>query len=67
MKRVLLITGAEHYDASSQTSREPDDQVLRQALLERGIDVRVAVWNDPTVDWEDMANQAIMVSRSCWD
>ncbi len=36
MKRVVLITGAEHYDVASQTSREPDDEVLRQALLERG-------------------------------
>ena len=67
MKRVLLITGAEHYDASSQTSREPDDVVLRQALLERGIDVQVAVWNDPTVDWEDLAQRAIVVIRSCWE
>ena len=36
MKRVVLITGAEHYDASSQTPREPDDEMLRQALLESG-------------------------------
>src|SRR5258708_530594 len=67
MKRVILITGAEHYDASSQTSREPDDEVLRQALLERGIDVQVAVWNDLTIDWEHMAQGAIVVIRSCWD
>ena len=67
MKCVLLITGAEHYDASSQTSREPDDEVLRQALLDRGIDVQVAVWNDPTVNWEDMTQRAIVVIRSCWD
>jgi hypothetical protein len=67
MKRVVLITGAEHYDASSQTSREPDDEVLRQALLERGIDVQVAVWNDLTIDWEHMAQGAIVVIRSCWD
>ena len=67
MKRVVLITGAEHYDVSSQTSREPDDEVLRQALLERGIDVQVAVWNDVTIDWEPMAHGAIVVIRSCWD
>ena len=64
MKRVILITGAEHYDASSQTSREPDYEVLRRALLERGIDVQVAVWNDPTVDWKHMAQRAIVVIRS---
>src|SRR5713226_1541277 len=67
MKRVILITGAEHYDASSQTSREPDDEVLRQALLERGIDVQVAVWNDLNIDWKHMAYGAIVVIRSCWD
>ncbi len=43
MKRVILITGAEHYDVSSQTSGEPDDKLLRQALFEKGIDVQVAV------------------------
>src|SRR5260370_39291373 len=67
MKRVILITGTEHYDASSHTSREPDDAVLRQALLERGIDVQVAVWNDLTIDWEHLAQGAIVVIRSCWD
>lgn len=67
MNRVILSTGAEHYDVSSQTSREPDDTLLRQALLERGIDVQVAVWNDLTIDWEQMAHGAIVVIRSCWD
>lgn len=67
MKRVVLITGAEHYDAFSQTSREPDDALVRQTLLESGIDVQVAVWNDPTIDWEHMAQGAIVVIRSCWD
>ena len=67
MKRVVLITGAEHYDASSRTSREPDDELLRQALLERGVDVQVAVWNDLAIDWEYLAQRAIVVIRSCWD
>ena len=67
MKRVILITGAEHYDVSSQTSLEPDDALLRQGLLERGVDVQVAVWNDLTIDWEQMAQGAIVVIRSCWD
>src|SRR5258708_7483967 len=67
MKRVVLITGAEHYDAASQTSREPDDEALWQALLEKGIDVQVAVWNDLTIDWERMVQRAIVVIRSCWD
>src|SRR5260370_6181339 len=66
MKRVILITGAEHYDASSQTAREDDGAVVRQALPERGIDVQVGVWNDLTIDWEPMAQGAIVVIRSCW-
>ena len=41
--------------------------VLRQALLEKGIDVQVAVWNDPTLDWKHMVQRAIVVIRSCWD
>jgi hypothetical protein len=64
---VVLVTGTEHYDILTQTSREPDDEVLRQALLGRGIDVHVAVWNDPLIDWEQTARDAVVVIRSCWD
>jgi glutathione synthase/RimK-type ligase-like ATP-grasp enzyme len=67
MKRVVLVTGIEHYDAVTQTSREPDDVLLRQSLLAKGIDVQVAVWNDPLVDWEQTAHEAVVVIRSCWD
>lgn len=67
MKRVILITAAEHYDVTTQTSREPDDILLRQALLTRGIDVQAAVWNDPTIDWERTAVETVVVIRSCWD
>ena len=67
MKRVILITGAEHFDASTLTSREPDDELLREALLNRGMNVQIAVWNDPAVDWEKIARGAVVVIRSCWD
>jgi glutathione synthase/RimK-type ligase-like ATP-grasp enzyme len=67
MKRVVLVTGTEHYEAVTQTSREPDDKVLRQALLAQGLDVHVAVWNDPRADWEQTAREAVVVIRSCWD
>src|SRR2546421_438907 len=67
MNRVLLITEAEHFDASTQTSREPDDELLREALLDRGMNVQIAVWNDPSVDWDRIASGAVVVIRSCWD
>lgn len=67
MKRVILITAAEHYDVTTQISREPDDILLRQALLTKGIDTQVAVWNDPTIDWERTALETVVIIRSCWD
>ena len=67
MKCVILVTGTEHYEVSTQTSREPDDEVLRQSLLAKGIAVQVAVWNDPRVNWEQTAREAVLVIRSCWD
>jgi hypothetical protein len=67
MKHVVLVTGTEHYEVGTQTSCEPDDEVLRQALLAQGIDVHVAVWDDPRVDWEQTAREAVVVIRSCWD
>lgn len=42
----------------------PDDQLLRQALEARGSRVRVAVWNDPEVDW---SRSTLTVFRSTWD
>jgi hypothetical protein len=67
MKRVVLITETEHYDVSTQTSREPDDELLLQKLFERGMDVQVAVWNDPTIDWVQTTRGAVVIIRSCWD
>lgn len=43
---------------------DPDDQLLRDALVERGIGVDAVVWDDPTVDW---AAYRHVVIRSTWD
>lgn len=43
---------------------DPDEQVLREALRERGIAHDVAVWDDPTVDWGTYPH---VVIRSTWD
>ena len=43
---------------------DPDDRLLRDALVERGIAVDAAVWDDPTVDWA--AYQHVII-RNTWD
>ncbi len=43
---------------------DPDDELLKWALLARGMSVQAAVWNDPTVDWK---KSGICVVRSTWD
>jgi glutathione synthase/RimK-type ligase-like ATP-grasp enzyme len=43
---------------------DPDDRLLRDALVARGIAVDVAVWDDPTVVW---ASYQHVVIRSTWD
>lgn len=42
----------------------PDDRLLRDALLRRGVDARAVVWDDPHADWRSF--DAIVV-RSTWD
>ena len=42
----------------------PDDRLLREALAERGIVARPAVWDDAEVAWSSF--DAVVV-RSCWD
>ena len=56
--RLALATCAELPDL------DPDDQLLRDALVERGIGVDAAVWDDPTIDW---ASYQHVVVRSTWD
>ena len=43
---------------------DPDDQLLRDALLARGVPTEAVVWDDPTVDWSAFPNVLI---RSTWD
>jgi hypothetical protein len=43
---------------------EPDDQLLIEPLRERGVDVTVAIWDDPSVDWTSFD---LVMLRSPWD
>lgn len=56
--QVLLVTDRAHEDG------EPGHEVLDQALAERGIRSRWAVWDDPFVDW---SQAKIVAVRSTWD
>ena len=56
--RLALATCAELPDL------DPDDHVLREALVARGVPVDAVVWDDPTVDW---AQYPHVVIRSTWD
>ena len=55
---VALITYAGMPDLCS------DDRLLVEALERRGLRVRVAVWDDPNVDW---SAATLAVIRSTWD
>ncbi len=43
---------------------DPDDEPLRVALEERGVEVQPAVWTDPNVDW---SAADLCLIRSTWD
>ena len=58
MTRVTLVTHAAFPDGVE------DDHLLAAALLRAGADVRLAVWDDPAVDWSLATVTAI---RSTWD
>jgi glutathione synthase/RimK-type ligase-like ATP-grasp enzyme len=42
----------------------PDDVLLAEALRRRGVEARLAVWDDPAVDW---GATPVTVIRSTWD
>ncbi len=42
----------------------PDWPLLRAALAERGISATTQVWNDPTVDWDQLD---LVVANGAWD
>lgn len=58
MTRVALVTSAEHPELWV------DDHPLRDALLDRGVDVSWPRWDDAGVDWRRFD---IAVIRSVWD
>lgn len=58
MPIVTLATSADY------PNLDDDDQGLPDALRERGIEPRIAVWNDPCVDWEEAG---VVVLRSVRD
>ena len=55
---VTLATCSDYSDL------DDDDRGLPDALRERGIEPRVAVWDDPAVDWDDAG---VVVLRSVRD
>ncbi len=55
---VLFAAGAADADGTS------DEQHLIEALRQRGVAAAMAVWDDPTVDW-DRAD--LVVLRTVWD
>ena len=42
----------------------PDDRLLVDELLRRGVDTRAVLWDDPSVSWATFDS---VVIRSCWD
>lgn len=56
--RVALAT------CSSLAATPVDELMLELALLERGVDARIAPWDDPSVDWGGF--DAVII-RSTWD
>lgn len=58
MKSVALVT----YEKRPELS--PSDQTLLDPLKQRGIQAVPAIWNDPTMNWQQF--DAVVV-RSCWD
>jgi glutathione synthase/RimK-type ligase-like ATP-grasp enzyme len=58
---ALDVMLAIHRDLPDGTT---DDRLLADALMAAGARIRLAVWNDPRVDWSRAAHTAI---RSTWD
>jgi hypothetical protein len=43
---------------------DPDDQLLARELEHRGMKTQAAIWNDPTINWNDAD---LCIIRSTWD
>ena len=55
---VALVTSEELPDL------DPDSQLLPPALAEAGLEIRIAAWSDPSVEWERFDT---VIVRSTWD
>lgn len=58
MKSIALVT------YSGRPELSPSDQMLLNPLKQRGIQPIPAIWNDPTINWQQF--DAVVI-RSCWD
>jgi hypothetical protein len=58
MARVALVTCAQLPDLDTDT------RILAKSLASLGVSVVPTVWDDSTVDWDEMD---LAVVRSCWD
>lgn len=58
-KPVVTLVTCEHLP-----NLDPDEEHLPDALADRGIEPRIAVWDDPSVDWSDAG---VVVVRSVRD
>ncbi len=66
MRRVALATSRHALPDAAGPNANPDldSPLIVEAAREQGLDVTLAVWNDPQVAWEDY--DAVVV-RSTWD
>ena len=55
---IALATGRPYADVDS------DLPLVLETARERGVDMQIAIWDDPDVDWS--AHELVVV-RSCWD
>jgi glutathione synthase/RimK-type ligase-like ATP-grasp enzyme len=60
----LAVLDSAGEDAYGLAGVESGDDLLAEALRERDVEVQVAAWNDPTVEWAEIA---ACVLRSTWD
>jgi len=43
---------------------DPDDRLVLDVLVDRGVDCNIAIWDDPDVDW---SAAGVTVLRATWD
>ena len=60
--RAVLDSAGE--DAYGQAGLESGDDLLAEALRDRDVETHLAAWDDPTIEWDEIA---ACVLRSTWD